>query len=500
MKILYIPLDERPCNYDFPLYIADGNKEITLYRPEKDLLGEKKTSANLTNLWNYVFEMINTVDAAILSMDMLLFGGLIPSRLHHLDNKTVDHYVENIKKLKEMNPNVKLYASQCIMRCPNYNSSEEEPDYYEDYGYALHQIKALSDKEQRLGLNETEREELNSLMVPDDIVRDYETRRDFNLSYNLKVVDLVNEGVLDFLVIPQDDSAPFGYTAIAQKRVVEYLSQNHLESRINIYPGADEVGNSLIARCLNDATDKQTKVYAFYSSTEGPLITPLYEDRPFAESLKYHLDVTNSYLVNNPEDADYILAINTPGKIMQESFYQSDKDITYTSHRNLLYFVKMIDRYIKQGYKVSVCDSAYSNGGDIQLIQYLDERNLLDKLLGYAGWNTNCNSLGTVLSMSIYNLESNPLEYRDHLVYRYCEDVIYQAIVRQDILLNVLPQHDLSYYDFKDKEDLVCNEIRQRILNIYNTYQVSKVYPITNLSVFMPWHRMFEVGFKLSVQ
>ena len=47
---------------------------------------------------------------------------------------------------------------------------------------------------------------------------------------------------------------------------------------------------------------------------------------------------------------------------------------------NLLDFAYTIQEYIEQGYHVALCDSAFSNGGDIQVIGYLDELNVLDKL------------------------------------------------------------------------------------------------------------------------
>ncbi|QIK70283.1 DUF4127 family protein [Erysipelothrix sp. HDW6C] len=499
MKLLYIPLDERPCNYDYPAFVAEGNQSIDLIRPEKSLLGEKKKSAPVDALWSFIFDTIKDVDAAVLSMDMLLFGGLIPSRIHTLSKETVDQYVENLRKLRDANPAIKLYVSQCIMRCPSYNSSEEEPNYYADYGYAIFRRKYLLDELERFGLADEQLKELKSIEIPTDVLSDYETRRAFNLHYNIKIAELVKEGVLDFLVIPQDDSAPFGYTALAQKEVVAYLSKHHLETRVNIYPGADEVGLSLIARCLNEINASYTKVYAFYASTKGPLITPLYEDRPFAESLKYHLDVTRSYLVSTPQEADYILAINTPGEIMQEASQQNERDITYTSHRNLLYFVKEIARYIEQGYKVAICDSAYANGADIQLIKYLDSFHLLNRLHAYAGWNTNCNALGTVLSMAIYNLQSRQHERSYHLVYRILEDYIYQALVRQEVIREDLPIARLSYYNFKNKESYVTDVITQRIMNYYTLMNLSTVYPIKSLQTFMPWHRMFEVRFLLDI-
>ena len=38
---------------------------------------------------------------------------------------------------------------------------------------------------------------------------------------NLKVIDYLKNGDIDFLVIPQDDSSPYGYTSLSQKKVVD---------------------------------------------------------------------------------------------------------------------------------------------------------------------------------------------------------------------------------------------------------------------------------------
>lgn len=499
MKILYVPLDERPCNYEIPQMVSASNEKVELLIPPVKLLGSKKESADLLELWKYIEEKIKEVDAAVLSVDMLLFGGLIPSRLHTLDEKEVSQYLNNFKSLKMLNPKVKIYASETIMRSPQYDSNDEEPDYYANYGRALHRQAFLQDKQKRVGINSEELTELNEIEIPTEIQEDYEWRRDFNLSYNLKIANLVNKNLIDFLVVPQDDSAEYGYTAIAQEKMVKYLSENNLEDQINIYPGADEVGTSLLARCLNDFYERETAVYIFYSSTLGPSIIPNYEDRPMNENLKYHLDVTNSYRVETPKEADYILAINSPGKFMEEAFDQSNRDISYTSFRNLLYFVKKIERFIDEGYKVSISDSAFSNGGDLQLIKFLDNKNLLDKLLSYAGWNTNSNTLGTVLGASIYGLNQDNKNLQLHLVYRLLEDVFYQSLVRQEVTENYLPDLGLSYFDLKDKKSLVENMIKNQIKSYYEKLNLSSKISINTLSVDMPWNRMFEVGLNLII-
>lgn len=96
-----------------------------------------------------------------------------------------------------------------------------------------------------------------------------------------------------------------------------------------IYPGADEVALSLLTRAYHDFYQFKPKVYPYYASILGPTIIPNYEDRPMYESLKSHIRVCGARIVATPQEADFILAINAPGKIMQESFVDEKRKISH---------------------------------------------------------------------------------------------------------------------------------------------------------------------------
>ncbi|HBE9108971.1 TPA: DUF4127 family protein [Clostridioides difficile] len=498
MKILYVPLDERPCNIKFPSLITASRKDVELIIPPKSLLPKKKKPADIGGLWEFVLEQSKNCQYAVISLDMLLYGGLLPSRIHTETKEVVYKRIEKLKQLRKLYPQLVIYAFQCIMRCPHYDSNEEEPDYYGQYGENLFTRAWLLNKKERIGINEEEENKLQSIKIPPEYIQDYENRCKFNLSYNLHVAELVKDKFIDTLVIPQDDSSEFGYTSIAQKKVVSFINKEKLERHIYVYPGADEVGSSLIAKAWNHYNNRTLKVYPFFSSTMGKYITPLYEDRPIMESLKHHVRVIHGELVEDEKEADIILAYNTCGKIMQESFNQLEsQDLTYTSHRNLMDFVQHIESYVNCGMKVALCDSAFSNGSDLTLLRYLDEHGLMDKLYGYAGWNTNCNSLGTVLSMATFSLDSISKETLYHLAYRYIEDGIYQAYVRQIIVNDVLPTMGLSYYDFKDKQKYVEQEIRKRCQQYFESFEFFNKYKFKIENIYMPWKRMFEIGIEL---
>jgi hypothetical protein len=78
--------------------------------------------------------------------------------------------------------------------------------------------------------------------LPVEHIEDYETRRSFNSFINVKMLDLVKEGVLTFMSIPQDDSVEYGYKGMDKKRGVTKRNQLRLQKKVHMYPGADEVG------------------------------------------------------------------------------------------------------------------------------------------------------------------------------------------------------------------------------------------------------------------
>lgn len=499
MRIVFIPLDERPCNSKFPQMISENNSKIDFVTLPLSFYGVKKKPADLTKIWNRLFQIVEEGDTLVVSMDMLLYGGLIPSRLHNLSKKTIEKRLSYLKKLKETK-DIDILASNCIMRCPTYNSAEEEPDYYEHHGVSLHRSAYLKDKKDRVGLNDKEINELNSYYIPEEVLSDYEWRREFNEDVNIRVLELVKEGVIDSLVIPQDDATPYGYTAQSQARVLKYIEKFDLDNKVSIYPGADEVGCTLSGLAFNLHYNNRSKFYAFYSSTLGPMITPLYEDRPMNETLKHHILAIGGQLVDTPQEADIILAINSPGKIMQRAKEQIyNKDLTYTTFRNLRQFVNSIKYYLKNDKPVILSDSAYGNGGDLELLKILDESDLLDKILTYSAWNTNANTLGTALYAGI--VENNTDERNvKQTIYRIIEDTLYQSKVRQELLNDYLPSINQKDYHFEEKIEQVKMKTKEKLLNEYNKLEISKKYNIKDLNVSFPWKRVFEIKLDFKIE
>ncbi len=503
MDIIYVPLDERPCNYKFmPMLAKDTDYNVLVPPPE--LLGRKKTPARVEALWNWVFENAKSAEGAILSIDMLVYGGIIPSRLHNLTAEEGKAILGKLRKLRSMNASLTIYAFNLIMRCPSYSSSDEEPDYYEDYGTEIFKSGYLGHKYE---LNEITKDEeaeyaLIANRLPAKILQDYTDRRKINLEINKLTIDLLKEGIIDFLVIPQDDSAPYGFTAIDQARLRNYISEKNAGLKVYMYPGADEVGMTLFARMVNESRGYRPNVYLRFSSIRSPFVIPLYEDRMLYESIKYHVLCAGGLICDSLTDADMVLMVNAPAEKMLEANLQHTKGSNYTVGRNLIEFVEYIDFVINtKKLTCAVADVAFANGGDLELLDYLKQKNLLFKLSSYAGWNTSSNTLGTAITQAfICHLYGETQSHYNFLGLRYVEDAAYCAQIRKLVTERYLPDMQLNYFRTDGPSGKVAEIVKHELQKFSDSYLSDGQHKIIIKDTYMPWSRMFEVGLEVEVK
>lgn len=500
MNILYIPLDERPCNYKYPQQIVAEFSDISIIVPDKSILNHKKSSGDLEKLWQFLESNIENAHYAIISMDMLIYGGLLPSRLHNFKEDELLLSCERLRNLKIKNPNIKIFAFDLIMRVPAYNSSEEEPDYYSEFGENIFNISWLRDKIDRGHGFQEDKDRYENLLknTPKEYGEDYFSRREKNYKVTERLLSLVQEGVFNYFVIPQDDAALYGVQSQEQGKHRETIKNLGIGNKVLLYPGADEVGCTLVARVLNDYFNKIPSVFVRFSSLLGPTIIPKYEDRPYMETIKAHIISCGMNIADNSVEADLVLMVNTPGIEMQESWEQTNVVRTNYSHRNLNEFVVAAKNYISKGKKVMIADVAYSNGSDLELIDLMVSENILEDLSSYGGWNTNGNTLGTVLSAGVVSFYGKA--DKEFLIYRLVEDCAYQALVRQQVIKE-LPEQGIEYYNFKDKTQWVENRTKE-LLNDFINNKLIKGFKDNDFSVSkveFPWKRMFEVDLDICI-
>ncbi len=503
-KILLLPLDGRPCNTIFPqkLFNTIEYNIVTLTDA-----GYKKTAANYEDIKQFLLSESKDAHGVVLSIDMLLYGGLVPGRIHNLSIQTLNEHLALIEKIKQNNNDIKIYAFQCIMRCPTYNSDDEEPDYYKFYGKQIHELGVLIDKAQQSEEQSEEKSEYEEKIeklknnIPSDVLDDYINRRNLNIELNMNALDLVKNDIIDFLIIPQDDAAQYGFTAINQSVVRKKIKQNNFQDKVLIYPGADEIAMTLLSKMRNYFENKTPCVYIHYASEKSKYLVPSFEDRPLCETLKYHIMAAGCRIATCAENAQLILAVNAPADNMKSFIAQDEHLPQYETQRNMAWWLNEIELFCKEGKAVSIADNAYSNAAEIALIQMLDKKNMLLKLAGYAGWNTSSNTVGTSIAQAVqYFYEGNDKRHKDFLVLRYIEDLGYCAFVRSDIIINHLQELGLDNFDLKDKKEIIGEVAKAKLEKFVKDYLSSISDDIVINKINMPWNRMFEAQIDASLK
>ncbi|MFS0871794.1 DUF4127 family protein [Paenibacillus xylanilyticus] len=496
-KLALVPLDERPCNYEFPYLLAHGT-EFTVERPPLEMMGLKKRPGDVEQLWSWLEKSCAGADGAVVALDTLLYGGIIPSRLHELKLEELTERLERLRGIKERHPQLTLYAFQLIMRCPQYSLSDEEPDYYADWGREIFRKGFIS---HRLELGIATDEEIRELddidtRLPAEVLEDYIGRRAINIAANQLVMALVKEGIIEFMIVPQDDSAPYGHTAKDQEKVRASITALDLELKVYMYPGADEVGCVLLTRMMNKARGRMPLVYPRLSSVQGAFVTPLFEDRFFYETLKYQILAAGGLIASSAAEADLVLLISTPGETMAEAVSQQHAFYSYDVYRNLMELIEYGEYLLRcKGKPIAVADVGYANGGDQKLVKMLRNKDMLFELAGYAAWNTNSNSLGTVISQAmIYLIYGRTQEHLDFLALRYAEDVCYCSVVRGELSNGPVQEMGYGKYLLDGPRGRIAARVEERLRQELVVRIDSSSGSVKITDCYMPWNRMFEVG------
>ncbi len=493
MKLVYIPLDERPCNYYFAQRIAEGSP-IEIKSPPRELLGYKKMPADICALEKFLLDSAAEADGFVLSLDMLLYGGILPSRLHHTSEEELTERLSVIEKVKAINPKAKIYAFALIMRCPRYSSSDEEPDYYEYCGEQIFRTGQVKHKRELGMMDEAEAERLLSeyAAVTGEHLFDFEHRREINRKMLIKMIKMLGK-TIDFLVIPQDDSAEFGYTSMDREAIKKVIKEGL--SDVAMYPGADEVGMTLLARAACEYMGVSPRIECIYAHENNPNLIPLYEDRPLGKTLPHQIGSAGGIQVAEGEESDICLYLNYPAFEHREVFEEPSEG--YFA-RNLPLFCDKIAASVAQGRVTALADGAYCNGGDKELLKMLQEKIPLLSLSAYAGWNTSSNTLGTVICQAIFVFLFGDSHHKKRfLAERVCEDVGYCGHVRGFVTNHLLPSLGYNYFDAGEEDGKVACLVRQELEKFINEYFPS-LWEQYQISVCrLPWRRMFEVDLSL---
>lgn len=498
-KIVMLTLDERPCNFDYPAMMPKTDYELVL--PPKNIMGDWKKPGNVELISEWVMKNAENADALVLSLDTLVYGGIVPSRLHMEKEEDLIKRVDIIKKLREINPEMKLFVFGLIMRCPSYSSDAEEPDYYGECGAEIHLYGKYTHME-KLGImtdEDVKDFERVKKVVKEEYLDDYLTRRKTNRAVLMHALSYVADDTIDYFIVPQDDASVYGFTSMDQVEVREFLKTNVLHKKTAMYPSADDIGLTLLARAVAQLSGVRPKVYVHYSSIKGGLTIPLVEDRIVGETVKYHILSVDGIQVYSLPEADILLGVNVGSDML--GTYDLENVIAYDIERNLAEFVNFIQYALSLNKIVAIADIARLNTADKELTAILHKEKMMFDIHAYAGWNTSSNTTGTTLCQAIlYMLGKDKKQNDNFLVHRYFEDIGYMGYARKYVTENLLPDMGYDFYGIDAKDGKVAELVKNAICS-YMEENYPDVYSrVEEVNIKMPWIRMFETDVKIKTK
>ncbi len=382
-----LPLDDRPCNRRFPAQLAAiGGSDLVV--PPRELLGRFNTPGDPAALHNWL-QNLPAVEALIVSVDMLAYGGLVASRRTQTSPAQALERLEILKNWRRERPQTPIYAFNILMRLAiTMDSDAAVPHYYNVMRYARLADEAARFKSDYL------REQLESVKaeIPPEVLEEYLGARARNHAVNLQMVDWLADGVFDFLLITQEDCTEFGLHRSEQEELAARVWKRGVADQFSLHPGADEAALTLLARHWNSGV----RLRLHWSSDEDAKRIAPFEDVPYDTSLASHIAAMRGEIVEDEsQNADFEFFVNAPVGGSQKDEKEEAKT---TRREKIAAFAEKIAASVANGAQVAVCDVAFPNGADDVLMGELEKRAILGRLAAFGGWNTAGNTTGTVLA------------------------------------------------------------------------------------------------------
>ncbi|MCX7758826.1 MAG: DUF4127 family protein [bacterium] len=459
-KIKLLILDDRPCSYKYFEYICKSiGINFSVFFDWKQLINDSKGGEY------------------IISLDNLLFGGIVNSRnLEFLKSKQNKLVIDEFLDFVESNKGSIFYVYGSLPRLLlNYTNRTEEvlainTDLCKFFSNKIHNLLE-SYENYSIFRNEIEYYILNVRKEKLKII-----------DYFLSQLRLRNFSNISEVLIVLDDSQFKGLNFLEMK----YLQKKYSNSSYNFHVlvGLDEIHLVILAKILGLKGD-----ILFSSNYDLTYKSSIYEGMSLKSILRQYeryfnvgfFRVTNSNYYWRIFDGRYQRESSEQVKFFNDfqQFLNYFKDISY---KDISYFNDVpFDCSVNVKHFV---DISFANGASLEVLNYFLVNE--DKFMGldsFWAWNTLANSLGSSLAQHIV-LQSFPIknEYilRRLVVENFLESV-YQTIIR----------YFAKLYRWSKKD------IEEAFRKVLQTFDIKSFFIV---DINLPWNRYFEVDIRTELK
>ncbi len=482
--IMLVPLDDRPVTYQLPRLLG-RIAGVDVVTPPHALLGNYLRFGDP----DAIVAWLNSSKPAtsyVISSDMLVYGGLVASRVPGVTYDTADLRLREFATLQRRSPGAWIGAFGTIMRLaptgvPALGDAAHFFAAYPAWTY-LQDYANLHDPP--LPREEARAQKLAALAGPQLLQAYLQTRyRDYAVDHLL--IARTAQGRVDRLVLGQDDAKPYGLHVKELHALQAFVEERGVSSRVAIEPGADELGMAFVARALARQARWRPRIEVRYSRPDGGTYQDPLEFAP--------LDVTVDSLIRlcrgkrverNP---DFVLYVRVP------------KTNAATDDALVAAMRADVARAVPVSFADLSFEESYADQG--AFARRLLQSGLAGHLEAYASWNTGANTIGTALAEAIAAGAGRRLHTYDALAHRtftfmrFVDDVDFHVRVRPDLnaWLNAQGVTDHTYLlpavaaqTAARNRDELWNDAVATLAQLYPGYHIA------SMRITLPWDRTFE--------
>jgi hypothetical protein len=486
--IAFVPLDDRPVTYQLPLMLAQiaGQALVT---PPRPALGNYLQPGDTEAIRRWLQgDATRGASALVVSSDMLVYGGLVASRLPGI--APGDGYVRltDLAKLKSARaiPFVGVFGT--IMRlaptgvpalgaATNYYATGKTVDDIAAYANLPDPPQTEEDKRKAAALRAA---------IGSPTLDAYLGARARNRDVDEWALQMAAEGGFDRIVIGQDDAGPTGLH-LKDVAVLERDARAFgLGPRASIEPGADELGMVMLAQAFARNVRWSPTVSVTYSRPDGGAVNDRLEFVPIDTTIGHIVGACGARRVAGAADiALYVRVAETP-----------DADEAAFEDR--------LASDVAAGKSVAVADLTFLHGGpgeeQRELTEALVARGIAGKIDAFASWNTDANTIGTVLPEAIaVGAGKRGGGYDAHvhaqfMLDRYADDYAFHQFVRPVLnaelrargIDTTLLLPDVAREAASRNRELLWPRALDLLAAVYPQYRDA------GLTITLPWDRTFE--------
>ncbi len=417
----YLPLDNRAVNDLRPKWLAESCG-IRLLMPEESLYATKldgqRENPNGTSfgdrkaLLQWLKDNEAQCDAFVISLDQLLSGGLVSSRVLCGEEQSFEYAA--IEYLAELSTRKPVYVFDTVMRLAstvNYlGLGIREYDLFRSYGATARAELTGADLTIE-NIVQGYRYDENGELIITELPKGALNRYLFARERKLRLADLMldNSEHMAFCFIGIDDSVPQNSI---QTNEIAYL-RGRLGENAMLFTGTDELGMMMLTRAYLDLCQWTPTLTVRYFGGKEDGFADSFDVTTLRESLGQHIAALSCQEVKTDGAAEVLVLTRGSTDAEEAEFLQAWRENEAAGQATIVIDV----------------------GGNLKSPEPTVAAISLKHLLGYSAWGTAANAMGLGLSIGVTRLawltlegdkqEADSAAFAKELVFAFVKDLAY---------------------------------------------------------------------------